>query len=231
MRFYAISDLHLSFGTDKPMDIFGPEWEGHAERLRESWESLVRPEDIVLLPGDHSWAMRVSQAMPDLGFIARLPGTKIMVRGNHDYWWKRQGTGALRKIVDPSIVLLHRTSASYGPVGIAGTRGWRMEDGDGSEADSGSDERILARELGYLRESLAQIADAEVKMAMLHYPPFTAELEPTEFAAVLEEHGVDVLVYGHVHSGGWLEGNVRGTEYHLVAADHLKFTPKLVCES
>ena len=225
MKIWAISDLHLSSAANKPMDVFGREWVNHAEKVRENWDSVVAPDDVVLLPGDHSWALRIPQALPDLEFIARRPGTKVLIRGNHDYWWKRTDTNKLRRLVDPSINLLHRSSARLGNVGIAGTRGWRLEADDPEQEQDG---KILAREMEYLRESLGQIADAEVKIAMLHYPPFTVGLKPTEFADVLREYGVDILAYGHIHTGGWLEGNVGGIEYHLVAADHLGFVPGLV---
>ena len=227
MKLFAISDLHLSLGGEKPMDIFGPEWANHADKVRRNWDTNVGPDDVVLLPGDHSWALKLEDAAPDLEYLARRPGTKILIRGNHDYWWHRQGTNKLRKMVGQSIVLLHRNSVTFGSVGIAGTRGWRLEEA-AEDGEGASDGHILARELTYLRESLDQIADAEIKIAMLHYPPFSVDLEPTEFAGVLREYGVNILVYGHVHSGGWLEGKVEGIEYHLVAADRLGFAPKLI---
>ena len=232
MKFFAISDLHLSFGVEKPMDIFGPEWANHADKVRRNWDLLVRPEDVVLLPGDHSWALKLEDAVPDLEYLAQRPGTKVMIRGNHDYWWHRQGTNKLRKMVDQSIVLLHRDCVTFGGVGIAGTRGWRLEEeSEDGEGNGSSDGRILARELTYLRESLSQIAAAKVKIAMLHYPPFAGDLSPTEFSGILREYGVNILVYGHVHSGAWLEGDVEGIEYHLVAADRLGFAPKLICST
>ena len=113
IRFYAISDLHLSLTVNKPMDIFGTEWTGHVEKIRENLDALVRPEDVVLLPGDHSWALRKDEALPDLEFLAKRPGTKILIRGNHDYWWHRRDTNKLRRSVDSSIVLLHRTSVPF----------------------------------------------------------------------------------------------------------------------
>jgi hypothetical protein len=127
MAIYAISDLHLSLASPKPMDIFGPAWENHAEKLRRNWERVVTDADTVLMPGDLSWAMRFSEAEPDLSFVANLPGTKILIRGNHDYWWHRQATSRIQRIVDRNMIFLQGTSVMVGDVGVTGTRGWRLD--------------------------------------------------------------------------------------------------------
>lgn len=228
MAVFAISDLHLSFGNPKPMDIFGEQWADHPGRIAAAWDSTVGRDDIVLLPGDHSWAMRISEAMPDLEYIASRPGNKVMVRGNHDYWWNRQATSKIQKMVDPSITLLQGSSVVVGRIGIAGTRGWRLGDPESPE-DEQADLKIYERELTYLERALKTLPeDLDLKIAMLHYPPFTPDLEPNDFAAVLEAHSVNILVYGHLHSGPFLEGDVGGIQYHLVAADRIGFAPRLI---
>jgi uncharacterized protein len=232
MAVFAISDLHLSFAKPKPMDIFGEQWADHPARIAAAWDSTVGRDDIVLLPGDHSWAMRTSEAMPDLEYIASRPGKKLMVRGNHDYWWNRQATSKIQKkiqkMVDPSITLLQGASIVFGRIGIAGTRGWRLGDPESPE-DEQADLKIYERELTYLERALKTLPeDLDLKIAMLHYPPFTPDLEPNDFAAILETHSVDILVYGHLHSGPFLEGDVGGIQYHLVAADRIGFAPRLI---
>lgn len=226
MAIWAISDLHLSLGGDKPMDIFGEIWRDHPERIAENWDAVVRPDDTVLIAGDNSWALKLDQARQDLEWIAARPGTKIMIRGNHDYWWRRESTNRIQKEMHPGIRLLHGRGIVVEGVGVTGTRGWRVELEDDPDA---GDERVMRRELAYLERGLSEIpADVEKKIAMLHYPPFDADLEPNAFAELLEAHGVDILVYGHIHTGYYLEGTFNGVEYKLVSVDHTDLRPVLI---
>lgn len=223
MPIYAISDLHLSHSGEKPMDIFGDAWRDHTRRIAENWDAIVGPEDTVLLPGDHSWALRFEDAKPDLDFIAARPGRKILIRGNHDYWWRREATTRIQKQLDESITLSHGHAVVVENIGIAGTRGWRLELEEDPDA---GDAKVMARELAYLERALKEIPpDVDKKIAMLHYPPFNADLEPNEFADVLQAHGVDILVYGHIHTGFYLQGSIDGIEYRLVSADHVDMRP------
>jgi hypothetical protein len=223
MSIYAISDLHLSLGHPKPMDIFGEIWRDHARHIAVNWDNVVSPDDTVLVCGDHSWAMKFEQAAPDLEYIGVRPGRKIIIRGNHDYWWRREATNRIQAQIDPSITLMQGTAVVVENTGITGTRGWRVELDE--DADAG-DSRVMKRELSYLERGLNAIpADVERKIVMLHYPPFNADLEPNDFADLLQAHGVDILVYGHIHTGYYLEGNVNGVEYRLVSVDHTDFTP------
>lgn len=239
MAVYAISDLHLSLGAPKPMDIFGPAWTDHAETIRRNWDRLVKPDDTVLMPGDLSWAMHFEEAAPDLEFVAERPGTKILVRGNHDYWWHREATNRIQRTAVPGMVFLQGTSVMVGDIGVAGTRGWRLDweanpDKErGGHGDTGTthSEKVLVRELAYLERALQSIPEsARLKIAMLHYPPFDEQLRPNEFAGLLATYSVDILVYGHVHLGigSWLEGDVDGVMYHMVSADIVDFTPRLI---
>lgn len=242
MAIYAISDLHLSFAEPKPMDIFGPAWVDHADKLRRNWDSVVTDADVVLLPGDVSWAMRLSEARPDLDFVAERPGRKILIRGNHDYWWQRRATSRIQRIVDRDMTFLQGTSVMVDNTGITGTRGWRVDweargeqlplhPGSEGSISAEQSEKILRRELDYLVSGLQSIPEsAELRIAMLHFPPFDERLKPNEFADLLKQCSVDILVYGHVHLGlgGWLEGTVDGVQYRMVSADVVDFVPQLI---
>jgi uncharacterized protein len=242
MAIYSISDLHLSFAQPKPMDIFGFAWREHAEKLRSNWDRLVLPTDIVLIPGDLSWALRLSEAMPDIAFLHERPGRKILIRGNHDYWWSRQSTSRLQRIVDMGITFLQGTSVVVDGVGITGTRGWRIDWETGMRCgsdvgrsddppDPGEHDKIYHRELAYFEKGLRSIPDTvKTRIAMLHIPPFDEQLQPNEFARLLTKYRVDYLVYGHIHIGlgKWLEGDVGGVTYRIVSADVVDFTPQII---
>jgi len=223
MSIYAIADLHLSLCGAKPMDIFGEAWRDHAERIAANWDAIVSPRDTVIVVGDHSWALRFEQAKPDLDYIAARPGAKILVRGNHDYWWRREATTRIQKQLPAGMTLLHGHAIVIENVGITGTRGWRLELPEDPDA---GDARVMARELAYLERGLGEIPPTVCrKIVALHYPPFNADLEPNAFADVLQAHGVDILVYGHIHTGFYLEGDIEGVEYRLVSADHVDMRP------
>ena len=227
MTIFAISDLHLSFAAPKPMDIFGAEWKDHAKKIAEQWDEMVSSEDVVLVAGDTSWAMRIPEAMPDLEWLAARPGRKFVIRGNHDYWWGRDATNKIQRMLDSSITLLHGSSVVVDRIGIAGTRGWRLQDYD-LEGPVEGDARIYKREIIYLRRALALLtSDVTTKIALLHYPPFDLDLKPNDFRVVLDEFGVNILIYGHVHkgTGSYLEGDIGGIRYILAAVDHTNFKP------
>lgn len=223
MSIYAISDLHLSLSGEKPMDIFGEAWRDHAERIAANWDALVSPEDTVLLPGDHSWALKFEDAQQDIDFIAARPGKKILARGNHDYWWRREATTRIQKQLPEDMILMHGHAIVIDNIGITGTRGWRVELEEDPDA---GDSKVMLRELGYLERGLKEMpATVDKKIVMLHYPPFNADLEPNEFADILQAYGVSILVYGHIHTGFYLQGDINGIEYRLVSADHVNMTP------
>ncbi|MHB0913579.1 MAG: metallophosphoesterase [Armatimonadota bacterium] len=242
MAIYAISDLHLSLAEPKPMDIFGPVWKDHAEKIRRNWDEVVGPEDTVLIPGDVSWGLRFEDAVPDLEFVAERPGLKVLTRGNHDYWWQRRSTTRIQRLIDREMVFLQGTSVVVDGTGITGTRGWRVdwemqpESGNhyhGPErlSDGPGNRRILNRELQYLENGLKSIPESvDRKIVMLHFPPFDMKLQPNKFAEMIREYGVDILVYGHVHLGlgNWLDGLVDGVEYRMVSADVVDFVPQLI---
>ncbi|HOB90405.1 MAG: metallophosphoesterase [Bacillota bacterium] len=239
MRVFAISDLHLSGAVDKPMDIFGEEWENHAERIARNWDLEVGSSDLVLIPGDISWAMTLNEAKPDLSWIADRPGLKVMVRGNHDYWWS--SISRVRAALEPGVYALQNDSIAFGHVVVCGTRGWVLRD---NPDFTDHDEKILAREVLRLRMSLDSAVEKRseiertfgrpaVVIAMLHYPPVVGSNDESEFARVLSEYGVDHCVYGHLHGEATavgFEGVFESVHYWLVSADHLRFRPGFLFE-
>ncbi len=226
MNLYAISDLHLSSDGSKPMDKFGDQWADHAGHIAENWDAMVAEDDLVLVVGDTSWAMKLEQARDDLEFVAARSGKKLLVRGNHDYWWRREATHRMRKLMPESISLLHAEGIMLDGIGIAGTRGWRREPEDEKPPST----KTLNRELSYLHRALSQIEEAPFKIAALHYPPFESDLSPNEFDKLLRASNVDLVIYGHIHGTDYIEGVVDGMEYRLVSVDHTGFRPVLIAE-
>jgi predicted phosphohydrolase len=233
MRIFSISDLHLSGHAPKPMDVFGMHWEDHWARIQDAWRDEVAESDAVLLPGDLSWAMTLEQAKPDLSEIGALPGQKVLLRGNHDYWWG--SVGQVRAALPPGTFAVQNDALRLGPAVVCGSRGWTCP---GSAAWEGeTDRKIYERELIRLRLSLDAakrlLAPGDTLVAMLHYPPFDERSGQSGFTALLEEYGVDIAVYGHLHGlspGAAFEG-VRGSvEYSMVSCDYIGFRPKLIFE-
>lgn len=221
MAVYAISDLHLPARV-KPMDVFGDHWKDHFERIRADWIERVHDGDVVLLPGDLSWAMRLEEAIEDINSIAALPGTKLLLRGNHDYWWS--AIGRVRRALPEGVHALQNDSLLLDGRLYAGSRGWIIPASDAIEDD---DVRIYRRERMRLEMSLknARARDAGAPITvMMHYPPLTEELPG--FSDILEAWGVEDCVYGHLHGGGLygaVRGERRGVRYHQVSCDGLGF--------
>jgi predicted phosphohydrolase len=227
MRIFAIGDLHLAGGTDKTMDRFGDHWRNHDRKIFDAWQRLAQDEDLSLIVGDTSWAMRLPEAMPDLERISSMPGRKLMLKGNHDYWWET--LSKMRRVVDPSIDFLQGSAVIMNRVAIAGTRGWTCPDGAFFEEE---DRKIYDREVGRLRAALFSLsgreADYDRLIVALHYPPTNESHAPSGFTELIDEFKADVCVYGHLHGDGIRTGlvGVRGrTHYHLVSADAVDFTP------
>ncbi len=236
MKIFAISDLHLSFGEniDKPMDKFGEGWENHADRLRSAWEENISDGDIVLIPGDISWGLRLDEALADFAWLHSLPGIKIISKGNHDLWWGR--INYLNSLYDDIIFLQNDcyVPACEGIV-IVASRGWPYP---GSEEYTEHDEKIYNRELQRLRlglEAAVKASPGSRIIACLHYPPSDPAGRETGFTKLLEEYGVWKCIYGHLH--GWpafgrgIKGELRGVTYQLVALDYLGARPKLIYDT
>ena len=230
MTVYAIGDLHLPAGNDKPMDIFGAHWEHHFERICDDWLRNVGADDVVLLPGDISWAMRLAEARQDLDAIGRLPGAKVITRGNHDYWWN--SISRVREALSGNTYALQNDAIRLGNALIAGTRGWILP----AEGVAEDDIRIFNRECTRLRLSLesARRLDARAQIVcMLHYPPLTESFRDNSMTRILREFGVSHVVYGHLHGpslAGAFRGDDCGIEYHQVSSDGLGFKLHKVCE-
>jgi predicted phosphohydrolase len=229
---WTISDLHLSFAQPKPMDIFGPHWKGHPERIARRWRERVADDDWVLIAGDVSWAMKLSDALVDLRWIDALPGRKVMIRGNHDYWCSRR-VKPLRPQMPPSISLLSADALDIGEAVVCGTRGWVTPETPGYVADT--DDQIYQRELGMLDRALAhagQLAAGRLPViVMIHYPPFLNR-QPSEFARRIAAAGANACVYGHLHRrqdhDHTVNETVEGVSYQLTACDYLDFGPVAV---
>ena len=227
MALYAIGDLHLSLGTDKPMDVFGGAWEGSVDKLRTGL-SVIGPQDTTVLLGDVSWALDLEQGKEDFRFMAEIPGRKIILKGNHDYWWSTaskfsqfcQEQGFL------SLSLLHNNCYYYGDLALCGTRGWFFEE----EQAGTHNEKIFRRELIRLETSLKQAGSRE-KLCFLHYPPRYRGYECREILQLLSAYGVKECYYGHLHGDSHklaIEGAYQGTDFFLVSADYVNFQPKKV---
>ncbi len=224
---YGIGDLHFDHSKEKPMDVFGDNWIEHEENIIKNWKKKVGEEDLVLIPGDISWALKLEDAYYDLKKIDDLPGKKVFIKGNHDYWWQ-----SLKKINDlnlNSLYFIQNTAYNFQGVAIAGTRGWISPD---SECFTEQDRKIYNRELMRLRNSLLSMdKDAKYKIVMIHYPPFDMKLESNEFVEIMKEFEVDLCVYGHLHAEGHKfarEGKVDGIDFYCISSDYLEFELKLL---
>ena len=225
---YAIGDLHLSLSVpNKAMDVFGAQWRDHTARIKEAWQDTVGPEDLVLIPGDVSWAMYLFDARADLAFLGELNGSKLLMRGNHDYWW--QSVTKVRAALPTGLYALQNDVFRFGDVFIAGTRGWTIP--MSSHYKESADRKLYERELIRLDLSLKRLPQGERCIGMLHYPPFSETGEPSAFAERFEAAAVTDVVYGHLHgsaSRAAFAGEHAGVRYHLVSADYLDFVPKLI---
>lgn len=231
MNIFAIGDLHLPGGDKKPMDIFGPHWENHFERISEDWRRKVGEDDLVLIPGDISWAMQLDAALYDLERIAQLPGSMVILRGNHDYWWS--SLTQLRARLPQNMRAVQNDALIAGDYVICGTRGWMIPPAAGAGAQ---DEKLYRREAMRLELSLkeaARIADGRKVVAMMHYPPLLPEntRAGTEFTRLMTDYGVTRCVYGHLHGPSVQRGYAgvyNGVQYDLVSCDALGFALKNV---
>lgn len=230
MRVFAIGDLHLPGGDMKPMDVFGSHWENHFERISESWRARVSEDDVVLIPGDISWAMQLADALQDLERIAQLPGRILILRGNHDYWWS--SLTQLRCSLPQGMHAVQNDAYDAGDMVFCGTRGWTIP----GQCAAAQDEKIFRREVLRLEMSLkaaAQMADGRPIVAMMHYPPLLPEHKAsgTAFTRLLSAYGVSRCVYGHLHGQSiqrGINGVYDGVRYDLVSCDALGFAVKEV---
>ncbi|MFR3497631.1 metallophosphoesterase [Paraclostridium bifermentans] len=223
MSLYAIGDLHFSTAVNKPMNIFGDNWDNHEEKIINSWKSKVNEEDTVLIVGDTSWAINMNEAEEDLNIIHNLPGKKIYVKGNHDYWWTT--VAKLNKLYD-DMSFLQNNFYQYGEYAICGTRGWICPNDVKFTED---DEKIYKREAHRLKLSLDAAKKAGFKkiIVITHYPPTNDKLDPSLFTEIYESYGVEKVVYGHLHGKESFKMGLKGirneVEYNLVSCDYVDF--------
>lgn len=223
MTLFAVGDLHLSLNSDKPMDIFGPQWSEHYKKIEQDWDRNVNINDTVLIPGDISWAMTLEEAMRDLQWINERPGRKILIKGNHDYWW-----GSIKKLnsLFDNMHFIQNNYFIYEDYAICGTKGWTVPN---ENKFTEQDEKIYIREVHRLKLSLesARKEGYNKIITMLHYPPTNEKLEPSLFTEILETYGVEKVIYGHLHGEGsyscGLKGEFNGVEYYLASCDYLDF--------
>lgn len=224
MALYAISDLHLSFTTDKPMGIFGDNWVNHEEKIKANWMKKITNEDTILIGGDISWSMRADDSKEDLNWINNLPGNKIIIKGNHDYWWS--SITKLNNLYE-NMSFIQNNFFSYKEWAICGTRGWLCP---GSDKFTEKDNKIYKRELIRLRLSLeeAKKAGYEKIVCMIHYPPINEALIPTGFMELFNEFQVEKVIYGHLHGPSLaraFEGIHDDVEYIMTSCDFINFDP------
>ena len=231
MKIFAISDLHLSINNPKPMDIFGPAWDNYLNSIEEDVKAKVSENDILLIPGDISWAMKFEDALPDLDYISTFSGKKILLRGNHDYWWK--SISLLREHLPNDMYAVQNDAIRFDGVVICGTRGWTVPE---KEHKTEQDKKIYDREVIRLKLSLE---DAKHKMqegdhlvCMMHYPPYNSKYEESDFTKLLEEYGVEICVFGHIHSynkAQKLTHEMNGIKYYLTSCDLVKNKIVYIC--
>lgn len=225
MAIYTIADLHLSFNTDKPMNIFGTNWENYEQKIKEDWLNKVTNKDYVILPGDFSWAMYLEETKKDFAFINELPGKKILLKGNHDYWWTT--VTSMRKFLKESnfenIDFLYNNSYEIKGKIIVGTRGWVL-------SEDLEDKRLTKREKDRLELSIQngikEYGEEKEIIAFMHYPPITKAYKQTEYIEILKKYNIKKCYYGHLHAGSIQEavqGIIDGIEFTLVSSDGLNF--------
>lgn len=223
LAIFAIADLHLPGGDIKPMDVFGEHWSHHFEKISQDWRERVTQEDLVLLPGDLSWAMQLQDAQQDLDRLGELPGRKVLLRGNHDYWWS--GIGRVRAALPPNMWAVQNDCVVFDEAVVCGTRGWLLP----TPASTENDEKVYRRELLRLEMTLADAlrrAQGRRIVCMMHYPPLLEAYRETGFTQILERSGMRDVLYGHLHGAGIrtaLRGEQNGVRYHLVSCDSLGF--------
>lgn len=232
MALYALADLHLSFGVNKPMDIFGGAWRGYVDALRENL-AVLKDSDTLVIPGDLSWGINMDQAEPDFRFLASFPGRKILLKGNHDLWWSTvtKMSAFLKEKNIEGFEFLNNNCFFYGDTAICGTRGWFFEEEKGEAHDA----KILNREVMRLEASLkaAKKQDHAHIFCFMHYPPVFGHYSCPPIYEMLTRYGVEQLYYGHLHSQSHknaFTGICGGVKYSLVSADYLKFKPILIKE-
>jgi len=224
MNIYSISDLHLDINNTKPMDIFGPVWNNYLDKIIDSWNSQVKDEDVVIMAGDYSWAMKLEEVEKDFEFLRSLNGIKIIIRGNHDYWWN--SVSKVRAKLPENTYALQNDAVKIGDYIFCGNRGWLIPEG---KQNTDENQKIYAREVIRLEMSLKAAKKLQTNnekiVFITHYPPFNNKIEPSEYTRMLEEYGVNIVVFGHLHgyvNPKMLYNEINGVKYFLTSCDAVK---------
>jgi len=224
MKIFSISDLHLDINNSKPMDIFGPVWKDYLDKIINDWKNKVSEEDVVILAGDYSWAMKLEEVAPDFEFLNILPGKKIIIRGNHDYWWS--SLKKVRECLPENVFALQNDAIKIGEYIFCGNRGWLIPEG---KFNTEENRKIYAREIIRLELSLKSAKKLQTNnekiIFITHYPPFNNKVEPSEYTNMLEEYRVYKVVFGHLHgyvNPKMIKNQINGIEYYLTSCDAVK---------
>ena len=224
MRIFSISDLHLDIFNTKPMDIFGPVWYNYLDKIVADWNEKVADDDVVILAGDYSWAMKLEDVEKDFDFLKNLKGKKIIIRGNHDYWWS--SLSKVRALLPERVYALQNDAIKIGEYIFCGNRGWLIPEG---KQNTEENQKIYAREV--IRAELSLKAAKELQtnnekiVFITHYPPFNNKIEPSEYTRLIEENGVSMVVFGHLHgyvNPNMLYNEINGVKYYLTSCDAVK---------
>ncbi len=221
MKIFAISDLHLSINNPKPMDIFGQVWDNYVEKIFKDWQERVTDDDVVLLAGDFSWAMKLEDAVADFALLENLPGKKVIIRGNHDYWWK--SISAVRNVLPKNFYAIQNDSIKFGNVVICGTRGWTVPEREGMQSQQ--DKKIFDREVLRLEmtlQSAIRLKEEDDKLlCMIHYPPMNFKKQESPFSTLMTYYRVDAVIYGHIHGNKNCElvHTQKYVDYYLTSCD------------
>ena len=224
MKIFAISDLHISTNTDKPMDVFGGNWVNYLQKIRDDWQEKVSDNDLVLIGGDISWAMSIDDAKIDLETLSDLKGKKVLIKGNHDYWWST--ISKVRGVLPDGFFALQNDCVKFGNVIICGSRCWSVP---GSPDFKKADEKIYFRETERLKLSFKQVEkireEGDKVVALVHFPPFNVRREDTFFTKIFEENNVDAVIYGHLHGKSVRSDKLvikNGIKYYLTSCDQVE---------
>lgn len=222
MKVYAISDLHLPFSANKPMEVFGGQWENYLEKIKADWQEKVEEDDIVLIAGDISWAMKLDEFKQDLNFFDGLKGKIVFIRGNHDYWWSSKTK--VNSVLKPNMTILHADAICLNNIIFCGTRGWDLPNFHKTKED----EKIFARELIRLEMALKSAQDKQTNgqkiVLLLHYPPYFPKRKDNQITRLINNYNVDVVVFGHLHGSNYglnLTEKIDNTTYYLTSCDLL----------
>ena len=220
MKVFAISDLHLSINNPKPMDIFGPVWDGYLDKIFSDWKEKVSEEDLVLLAGDFSWAMKLEETKEDFNLLKDLPGKKVIIRGNHDYWWK--SISAVRAILPPNFYAVQNDALKFDNIIVCGTRGWMVP--EKNVIMTPENKKIYDREVIRLELTLQSAEklrkEGDKVICMIHYPPTNFARDDSEFTSLIEKYKVDYVVFGHIHGKKVVTQFVKNNiSYFLTSCD------------